>query len=120
MKTKKAGSLIRRFQLLRSNKLATSWTGRLPGVSPDGKFQFDYDHDVFDLIVKSFKRTWIKCYAGWISNLKNGIFPVKMELFLANTAVLTIIFLAGYDPTFGIMQYLVSWLNWCCSNWLNL
>ena len=92
----------------------------ISGVSPDGKFQFDYDHDVFDLIVKSFKRTWIKCYAGWIMDLKNGIFPVKMELFLANTAVLTIIFLAGYDPTFGIMQYLVSWLNWCCSNWLNL
>jgi len=90
------------------------------GVSPDGKFQFDYDHDVFDLIVKSFKRTWIKCYAGWIMDLKNGIFPVKMELFLANTTLLTIIFLAGYDPTFGIMQYLVSWLNWCCSNWLNL
>ena len=93
---------------------------KLSGVSPDGGIQFEYDHDVFDLIVKSFKRTWIKSVARWGINLKNGIFPVKMELFLANTTVLTIIFLAGYDPTFGIMQTLVSWLNWCCSNWLNL
>ena len=90
------------------------------GVSPDGGIQFEYDHDVIDLIVKSFKRTWIKCIARWSTNLKNGIFPVKAELFLANTTLLTIIFLAGYDPTFGIMQTLVSWLNYCCGNWLNL
>ena len=82
------------------------------GVSPDGKFSFEYDHDVIDLILKSFKRTWTKSVARLGTNLKNGIFPVKMELFAANTTALTAIFLAGFDPTFGIMQTLVSWLHW--------
>lgn len=80
-------------------------------VSPDGGFFFEYDHDVLDLIVQSFKRTWTKHVARFSTNLKNGIFPVKMELFMANTAILTSIFLAGLDPTFGITQTLVSWLN---------
>ena len=82
------------------------------GVSPDGGFFFEYDHDVIDLIVKSFKRTWTKSVARTATNLKNGIFPVKAELFAANTAALTAIFLMGLDPTFGIMQTLVTWLNW--------
>ena len=50
----------------------------ISGVSPDGKFQFDYDHDVFDLIVKSFKRTWIKSIGRWGINLKNGISEWKI------------------------------------------
>lgn len=80
-------------------------------VSPDGGFFFEYDHDVVDLIYKSFKRTWTKNTARFTTSLKNGIFPVKMELFMANTMALTSIFLAGFDPTFGITNTLVSWLN---------
>ena len=81
------------------------------GVTPDGKFHFDYDHDVIDLIVKSFARTWNKSVARFKTNLKIGIFPVKYELFAANCMVLFAIFLTGYDPTFGITNTLTSWLN---------
>ena len=81
------------------------------GVSPDGGFFFEYDHDVVDLIKKSVKRTFTKHVARVVNNFKNGIFPVKFELFVANTALLTSIFMAGVDPTFGITQTLASYLN---------
>lgn len=81
------------------------------GVSPDGGISFEYDHDVFDLIVKGFKRTWTKSFARFISGIKTGIFPIKIEVFCAKVAVLSAIFIAGYDPTFGIAQTIVTWLK---------
>ena len=81
------------------------------GVTPDGGIHFEYDQDVFDLIVKSFKRTWNKSVARFANGLKTGIFPVKAELFSANCLLLFAIFLSGYDPTFGITHTLTSWMN---------
>ena len=80
------------------------------GVTPEGNIDFQLDNDVLDLIFKAFKRAWKKSVASWVTTVKNGLFPVKLELFLANGTLLTAIFLAGYDPTFGIAQTLVSWL----------
>ena len=81
------------------------------GVTHDGGFSFEYDHDVFDLIFKAAKRAWTKSVCRWFTGLKNGIFPVKWQLFITNTVLLTAIFLSGYDPTFGITHTITSWLN---------
>jgi hypothetical protein len=81
------------------------------GVTPDGGFNFEYDRDVFDLMFKAFVRTWTKCVARFATGLKNGIFPVKFELFGAAICVLVAIHLVGYDPTLGITHTVLSWFN---------
>ena len=81
------------------------------GVTPEGNIDFQLDNDVLDLIIKAFKRAWKKSVARLLTNFKNGLFPVKIDMFLANAVLLTAVLLADYDPTFGIIQTLVSWLG---------
>lgn len=81
------------------------------GLTPDGGLHFEYDHDVFDLMARAMVRTWTKRVAHALTGVKTGIFPVKIELFGANIALLTALHLAGIDPLLGFTHYLFWWLD---------
>ena len=77
-------------------------------VRQDGALEWDFDKASVPLVVNSImrsvkKRTWLV-----FNNLKNTLFPFKLELILVHFTLLTIIYFAGFDLTFGVTQKIIS------------
>ena len=77
-------------------------------VRQDGALEWDFDIAAALLVVNSVKRSVKKRTALVFNNVKNTLFPFKLELILVHFTLLTIIYFAGFDLTFGVTQKIIS------------
>ena len=77
-------------------------------VLQDGTFEWDFDIAAFVLVINSIRRSAKKRFSLVLNNIKNTLFPIKIELFIANITLLTLVHLAGFDLTFGVTQSIIN------------
>ena len=80
-------------------------------VTHDGHLNLDYDREMLLLVFLAGKRAWVKRGYRFLHGLRNGLFPVGPEIIAGNVVLLTALYLAGIDISFGITNAIVNGLN---------
>lgn len=80
-------------------------------ITHDG-VDINYDREVLHVVWQSGVRSWKKRFIRFQNNVRNGVYPASLKSLFLVTSVVTALYFAGTDLSFGVIKRLESVVPW--------